>query len=79
MFIGIPMLPLAGGLTGASALLTACGGGNSALVASSATLNSVSFSSMPAPTLANAAAMATPTVGSVMSANFSDASKVDFK
>lgn len=44
-----------------------------------ATLSSVSFSSMPAPTLANAAAMATTTVGSVMTVNFSDSSKVDFK
>ena len=34
---------------------------------------------MAAPTLANAAAMATTTVGSVMTANFSDASKLDFK
>jgi len=34
---------------------------------------------MPAPTMANAAAMATTTVGSVMSATFSDASKLDFK
>ena len=34
---------------------------------------------MPAPTLANAAAMATTTVGSMMTANFSDASKLDFK
>ncbi len=34
---------------------------------------------MPAPTLANAAAMATTTVGSLMTANFSDASKLDFK
>lgn len=83
MFAGIPMLPFAGGLAGASALLTACGGGTTAALptalASSTTLSSVSFSSMPAPTLANAAAMATTTVGSVMSATFSDASKLDFK
>ena len=76
MFAGIPMLPLAGGLTGVSALLTACGGSSAAVAV---TLSSVSFSSMPAPTLANAAAMATTTVGSVMSATFSDASKLDFK
>lgn len=75
MFAGIPMLPLAG----TSALLAGCGGGSDAVAASSATLSSVSFSSMAAPTLANAAAMATTTVGSVMSATFSDASKVDFK
>lgn len=44
-----------------------------------ATLSGVTFSSMPAPTLSNAAAMATTTVGSVMTATFSDASKLDFK
>jgi secreted PhoX family phosphatase len=72
MLAGVPLLPLAG----AGAWLT--GAGN-ALAASSATLRSVSFSSMAAPTLANAAAMATTTVGSVMSATFSDASQLDFK
>jgi secreted PhoX family phosphatase len=75
MFAGIPLLPL----VGTGALLAGCGGGSDAVAASSATLSSVSFSSMAAPTLANAAAMATTTVGSVMSATFSDASKVDFK
>ena len=70
MFAGIPLLPLAS----TSAFLTACGGSDAL-----ATLSSVSFSNMAAPSLANAAAMATTTVGSVMSATFSDASKVDFK
>lgn len=79
MFAGVPMLPLAGSLTGTSLLLTACGGGSDAVAATPKVLSSVSFSSMPAPTLANAAAMATTTVGSIMSVNFSDASKVDFK
>lgn len=79
------MLPLSTSLAGASVLLAGCGGGDSAVAAVppvsvvSATLSQVSFSSMPAPTLANAAAMATTTVGSVMSVSFSDASKVDFK
>ncbi|KQQ86619.1 PhoX family phosphatase [Massilia sp. Leaf139] len=80
-----PMLPIAGA-AGAS-LLTACGGGNdndalpnaTAPVAPVATLGSVAFSSMAAPTLANAAAMATNTVGSTMTVNFSDSSKLDFK
>jgi secreted PhoX family phosphatase len=81
-FAGAPMLPLSTSLAGASALLAGCGG--AAEVATTvpvvlATLSQVSFSSMPAPTLANAAAMATTTVGSVMSVSFSDASKVDFK
>lgn len=76
------MLPLSTSLAGASALLAGCGA--AAEVATTvpvvlATLSQVSFSSMPAPTLANAAAMATTTVGSVMSVSFSDASKVDFK
>ncbi|MGJ9418946.1 PhoX family protein [Massilia sp. CMS3.1] len=78
-----PMLPIAG-VAGAS-LLSACGGDNDAVadvlapVAPVATLGSVTFSSMAAPTLANAAAMATTTVGSTMSVNFSDSSKLDFK
>jgi secreted PhoX family phosphatase len=77
-----PMLPLAGA-AGAS-LLSACGGNDDAPsavapVAPVATLGSVTFTSMAAPTLANAAAMATNTVGSTMSVNFSDSSKLDFK
>jgi secreted PhoX family phosphatase len=79
---GAPMLPLSTSLAGASALLAGCG--DAAVVAPTApvvlaTLSQVSFSSMPAPTLANAAAMATTTVGSVMSVSFSDSSKLDFK
>jgi secreted PhoX family phosphatase len=81
MFAAAPLLPLSS--FGAASLLAGCGGGDAALVAvppvAAATLSSVTFSSMPAPTLANAAAMATTSVGSVMSANFSDASKLDFK
>ncbi len=81
-----PMLPL-GGFAGAS-LLAGCGGDShdDSPVAVTpvppvvpATLTSVTFSSMDAPTLANAAAMATTTVGSTMTVNFSDSSKLDFK
>lgn len=72
MLSAAPMLPLSTGFAG-SALLAGCGGGDDAK------LTGVSFSSMPAPTLANPAAMATTTVGSVMSASFDDGSKVDFK
>jgi hypothetical protein len=81
-----PMLPL--GSVAAASLLSACGGGSDdapvavapvAPVAPAITLSSVTFSSMAAPTLANAAAMATNTVGSTMSVNFSDSSKLDFK
>ena len=74
MLSAAPMLPLSTGFAG-SALLAGCGGGDSVNV----NLTGVSFSSMPAPTLANPAAMATSTVGSVMSASFDDGSKVDFK
>jgi secreted PhoX family phosphatase len=84
MLGGIPMLPLAS-VAGAS-LLTACGGsddtdmpGALAPVVPSATLGTVTFSSMAAPNLANPAAMATTTVGSTMTVNFSDTSKLDFK
>jgi secreted PhoX family phosphatase len=81
-----PMLPL--GSVAAASLLSACGGGSDdtpavvapvAPIAPAITLSSVTFSSMAAPTLANAAAMATNTVGSTMSVNFSDSSKLDFK
>ena len=56
-------------------MLAGCGGGSDV---ASAAFESVSFSSMNAPTLADAAKMATTTVDSVMSVNFSDGSKTDF-
>jgi len=73
---GAPLLPFSSAIAGASAFLGGCGGsgGSDAPVA----LSSVSFSSMPAPTLANPAAMATTTVGSVMSVTFADSSKLDY-
>ena len=70
---GVPMLPLASSLAGCG-VLTACGGGSDA-----ATLASVNFSSMAAPALASAAAMATTSVGSTMTVTYTDASKLDFK
>jgi secreted PhoX family phosphatase len=87
MFAGVPMLPLAGALSTSSMVLAACGGGDSGaevtgVPAAAATLGSVTFSSMAAPNLANAAtqaAMATTTVGSTMTVNLSDSSKIDFK
>lgn len=79
-----PMLPLGAG--GVAALLAGCGGGGdndtpttTAPTAPAVTLASVSFGSMTAPTLAAAAAMATTSVGSTMTVNFSDSSKLDFK
>jgi secreted PhoX family phosphatase len=83
MFGAAPMLPLAS-MAGTGALLSACGGSDSPAVATAppapaATLGTVSFSATPAPTLANAAAMATTNVASTMTVNFSDASKLDYK
>ena len=82
MLAAAPLLPFSG-MAGAS-LLTGCGGGNSGSDASlaaltAATVSSVSFSSMAAPTLATAAAMATTSVGSTLTVNFGDASKLEFK
>jgi secreted PhoX family phosphatase len=81
MLAAAPMLPLAGTLSGTSLLMAGCGGGNDAVAATTTapTLTGVSFSATPAPTLANAAAMATTTTSSILSATYSDASKVDFK
>ena len=75
-----PMLPLSG--FAASSLLAGCGGDDYAgptIPAPVGTFASVSFSGMAAPTLANPAAMATTSVGSSMTVNFSDTSKLDFK
>jgi hypothetical protein len=78
------MLPIGGGAMGA--MLAGCGGGDSPVTTAPATptppavaLSSVSFGSMNAPTMADAAAMATTSVGSTMSVSFSDSSKLDFK
>ena len=71
---GVPFLPLSSAFVGVGLTTTACGGSSVAV-----TLSSVSFSSMAAPSLANAAAMATTSVGSVMSVNFSDSSKLEYK
>lgn len=64
-----PLLPLAGG-SATAALLAACGGGDTAAAAPQ--LMSVTFSGMAAPTLADAAKMATTTVGSTLNATYSD-------
>ncbi len=75
MLTGVPLLPLAGTLSASSVLLSACGGSDTAVPV---TFSGVSFSSMAAPSLTNAAAMASTTVGSTMTVKFSDASKLDF-
>ncbi len=60
LFGGVPLLPLAS-LGAATPLFAACGGGGN-----DPTITSVTFQGMAAPTLANAAAMATTTVASSM-------------
>jgi uncharacterized protein len=79
---GAPMLPL--GASASAALLAACGGNSDnastpAPVAAAATFTTASFSSMAAPSLDNAGAMATTTVASTMTANFSDGSARTYK
>jgi secreted PhoX family phosphatase len=74
-FAGAPLLPLATSLSGASLMLSACGGTTQTL----ASFVSASFTSMPAPSLANAAQMATTTVGSSLNLNFSDGSQQSYK
>ena len=74
-FAGAPLLPLATSFSGASMMLTACGGTTQTL----ASFVSASFTAMPAPTLANAAQMATTTVGSSLNLNFSDGTQQSYK
>ena len=74
LFAGAPMLPLASSLSYAG-LLSACGGDDTPAAA----FKSVTFSATPAPTLANPAAMATTYTTSVMSVNFDDGTKKDYK
>jgi uncharacterized protein len=66
---GAPLLPLAS-YAGAASMLTGCGGGSSD--APAATITSVSFAGMAAPALADAAAMATTSVKSSLTATYSD-------
>jgi len=78
-----PLLPL--GSISIASMLTACGGSNSnnssttPEVPPTVSFVSATFSSMAAPTLANAAAMATTTVGSTLSVTMSDKSVKDYK
>jgi secreted PhoX family phosphatase len=72
---GAPLLPLAGG-SATAALLSACGGGDTA--APAATLMSLSFSGMAAPTLADAAKMATTTVASALNAVYSNGKTLSY-
>jgi uncharacterized protein len=69
---GFPLLPLSGGAMGA--LLSGCGGSDA-----DPTFVSASFTSMSAPTLANASAMATTSVGSAFDVTLSDNSVHSYK
>ena len=81
---GAPLLPLSTTAAG-SFFLSACGGGSDAAAApflagqATPSYSGVRFSSMAAPTLGNPAAMATTSVGSVMTVSFSDGSTLDHK
>ncbi|WLE58585.1 DUF839 domain-containing protein [Burkholderia plantarii] len=89
LLVGAPMLPL-GGLA-LPALLTGCGNdddsgppaggstGGGTGTAPAASFAAAAFVSMPAPTLANPAAMATTTVGSTLSVSFTDGSTHDYR
>ncbi|GAB3402976.1 PhoX family protein [Massilia agilis] len=81
LFGAAPMLPFTS--FGAGALLAGCGSDNGPVADATppapVNLASVTFSATPAPTLANAAAMATTNVASTMTVSFSDSSKIDFK
>jgi secreted PhoX family phosphatase len=83
-----PMLPIGAGSV--AAMLAGCGGGDDSPAGTApgtpvqttpppVTLSSVSFASMNAPAMSDAAAMATTSVGSTMTVGFSDSSKLDFK
>ncbi|MGZ5904675.1 MAG: PhoX family protein, partial [Reyranella sp.] len=76
LFAGAPMLPLGG--TAAASLLATFGGASPA-VAGSAGFVSATFSSTPAPSLADPAAMATTTVGSTLTVTMSDNTTQQFK
>ncbi|OLL29188.1 alkaline phosphatase [Burkholderia sp. SRS-W-2-2016] len=78
---GAPMLPLGGAAT---SLLAACGSGEDHLAShtpapTQATFVTASFGGMAAPSLANPAAMAKTTVGSTLTAQFSDGSSRTYK
>ncbi|CAM5777778.1 PhoX family protein [Ottowia pentelensis] len=74
MFAGLPLLPVGAGVS-AAGLLSACGGDDTPLAPSAPpAFKSARFTSMAAPTLANAAAMATTTVGSALEVTYADGS-----
>src|SRR5471030_145880 len=77
LLVGAPMLPL--GAFSVSTLLSGCGGDSATAPATAASFKSASFASMAAPSLANPAAMATTTVGSTLTVNYSDGTTQAYK
>ena len=76
----IPFLPL--GAMATSAALAGCNDDKEVVVAppvTAAKLKTATFTSMDAPTLANAAAMATTTVASGLAVTWDDNTKTDYK
>ena len=73
MLAGAPMLPLASSLS-AVTLLTGCNSGSDNPFLDKPSFNNVSFQSMAAPNMTNPAAMATTSVSSTLTTNFSDGS-----
>ncbi|NMM78824.1 alkaline phosphatase [Rhodococcus sp. SRB_17] len=71
---GVPLLPLGAGAS--ATLLAACGGGSDDVPA--ATYMSAAFTAMAAPTLIDAKAMATTTVGSALKVTLSDKSVLSY-
>ena len=74
MVAGRPLRPRGAGVS-AAGLLSACGSDDTPLAPSAPpAFKSARFTSMAAPTLANAAAMATTTVGSALEVTYADGS-----
>jgi hypothetical protein len=78
-FAGVPFLPL--GAMGTAAALAGCNDNNDTTVTPTvpaAKFKNAKFTSMSAPNLTNAAAMATTTVASSLSISWDDGSKTDY-
>lgn len=78
-FAGVPFLPL--GAMGTAAALAGCNDNNDTTVTPTvpaAKFKNATFTSMSAPNLTNAAAMATTTVASSLSISWDDGSKTDY-
>lgn len=78
IFGSAPLFPLSAGV-GASALLSACGGGSTPAVAAAATPTAAAFTAMAAPSLTDAGAMASTTVASSLKVAYSDGSSQSYQ